>query len=89
MSSHFTFLLHMLYLKFIVVKCRGEAWSHVLCSGAFWLYSGFALIGLIVFTLCLPETKGKQLEEVEQLFSEPLISCRHCCNGAYSRMAER
>jgi len=59
-----------------------------LCLGAFWLYSGFGLIGIITFALCLPETKGKQLEEVEQLFSDPLISGRHCCNGAYSRMSD-
>ena len=60
----------------------------MLCLGAFWLYSGFALIGMITFALCLPETKGKHLEEVEQLFSDPLISCRRCCNGAYNRMSE-
>jgi len=62
----------------------------VFCAvlGAFWLYSSFALIGLIVFALCLPETKDKQLEEVEQLFSEPLFSCHHCCNKAYTRMTE-
>jgi len=44
--------------------------------GAFYLYSGFALLGIIFIGLCLPETKGKQLEEVEELFQQPLISCR-------------
>ena len=58
------------------------------CSGAFWLYSGFAFIGMIVFALCLPETKGKPLEEVEHLFSEPLFSCRHCRTATYTRMQE-
>jgi len=63
-------------------------WQCVFCSGVFWLYGGFALVGMILFALCLPETKGKHLEEVEQLFSDPLISCRHCRNGTYSRMSE-
>lgn len=39
--------------------------------GTFWLYSGLALIGLIVLALFLPETKGKTLEEVEGLFARP------------------
>ena len=65
-----------------------KEWCYVFCSGVFWLYSGFALVGIILFALCLPETKGKQLEEVEQLFSDPLISFRRCCGGTYNRMSE-
>ena len=42
-------------------------------SGAFYLYAGFALIGVIFLVLCLPETKGKQLEEVEAMFMGSLI----------------
>jgi len=56
--------------------------------GTFYLYGCFAFVGIILFALCLPETKGKPLEEVEQLFSEPLISCRHCYNTAYNRMSD-
>ncbi|CAM1300375.1 SLC2A13 (predicted) [Pycnogonum litorale] len=42
--------------------------------GTFWLYSGLTFVGLIVFYLFLPETKGRTLEEVEQLFSRPWIT---------------
>lgn len=37
--------------------------------GAFYLYGTFAFLGLIFFTLVLPETRGKSLEELECLFA--------------------
>lgn len=37
--------------------------------GAFYLYSGCAAFGFIFFALYLPETKGKTLEELENLFA--------------------
>jgi SP family myo-inositol transporter-like MFS transporter 13 len=40
-------------------------------SGAFYLYAGFAGLGLIALLLLLPETKGKSLEEMETVFSGP------------------
>lgn len=40
--------------------------------GAFYLYTFFALIGLILFYFFLPETKDKSLEEIEFLFEQPL-----------------
>ena len=33
-------------------------------QGAFLLYMGLALIGMLLFTWILPETKGKSLEQV-------------------------
>lgn len=45
--------------------------NYFFSAGTFWLYSGLALIGLIVLALFLPETKGKTLEEVEGLFARP------------------
>ncbi|XP_057296280.1 uncharacterized protein LOC130625242 [Hydractinia symbiolongicarpus] len=38
--------------------------------GAFFLYAGLSLIGFIFLVVLLPETKGKKLENVEELFSE-------------------
>ena len=42
-------------------------------AGAFLLYCGLALLGWIIFFLFLPETSGRSLEEMEQLFSGKLI----------------
>nr|XP_034983595.1 proton myo-inositol cotransporter [Zootoca vivipara] len=43
--------------------------------GAFFLYAGFAFVGLIFLYGCLPETKGKKLEEIEGLFENSLCTC--------------
>ncbi|XP_042323400.1 proton myo-inositol cotransporter [Sceloporus undulatus] len=43
--------------------------------GAFFLYAGFACVGLIFLYGCLPETKGKKLEEIESLFENSLCTC--------------
>uniref|UniRef100_G1KHG4 Proton myo-inositol cotransporter n=1 Tax=Anolis carolinensis TaxID=28377 RepID=G1KHG4_ANOCA len=43
--------------------------------GAFFLYAGFAFVGLIFLYGCLPETKGKKLEEIESLFANSLCTC--------------
>lgn len=44
-------------------------------QGAFLLYSGFAFLGFIFVFLLLPETKGKPLEEIENLFSKGWLAC--------------
>ncbi|XP_067110791.1 proton myo-inositol cotransporter-like [Osmerus mordax] len=43
--------------------------------GAFFLYSAMALLGFIFIYGCLPETKGRRLEEIESLFDSQLCSC--------------
>ncbi|XP_077868444.1 proton myo-inositol cotransporter-like [Saccoglossus kowalevskii] len=43
--------------------------------GAFFLYSGLSLLGFFFIFVFLPETKGKKLEEVIQLFSKPWCAC--------------
>lgn len=44
-------------------------------AGAFFLYAGFAAVGLLFIYGCLPETKGKKLEEIESLFDNRLCTC--------------
>ncbi|XP_041349816.1 proton myo-inositol cotransporter-like [Gigantopelta aegis] len=44
--------------------------------GTYWLFTGIALIALVFFSFFLPETKGKRLEEVEELFSKPWCQCK-------------
>ncbi|KAJ4924673.1 hypothetical protein JOQ06_003625 [Pogonophryne albipinna] len=43
--------------------------------GAFFLYSSMALLGFFFIYGCLPETKGRRLEEIEALFENQLCSC--------------
>ncbi|XP_035281067.1 proton myo-inositol cotransporter-like isoform X2 [Anguilla anguilla] len=43
--------------------------------GAFFLYAGLALLGFIFIYGCLPETKGRRLEEIEALFESQLCTC--------------
>lgn len=43
--------------------------------GAFFLYSSLALLGFFFCYGCLPETKGRRLEEIEALFENRLCSC--------------
>ncbi len=38
--------------------------------GAFWLYASFAAVGLAVISWLLPETRGKSLEQIEELFKQ-------------------
>uniref|UniRef100_A0A3P8T969 Proton myo-inositol cotransporter n=2 Tax=Amphiprion percula TaxID=161767 RepID=A0A3P8T969_AMPPE len=43
--------------------------------GAFFMYTGLVVLGLLFVLGCLPETRGLQLEEIENLFTGPLCSC--------------
>ncbi|XP_061780740.1 proton myo-inositol cotransporter-like isoform X2 [Nerophis lumbriciformis] len=44
-------------------------------QGIFFLYTGFTVLGFLFILCCLPETKGLQLEDIENLFMGPLCSC--------------
>lgn len=64
--------------------CRSLLWASsfsnaVFCDlaspGAFFLYSGMALLGFFFVYGCLPETKARRLEEIEALFENQLCSC--------------
>ena len=37
-------------------------------GGSFFLYSGIATVGWVFFITCLPETRGRTLEEMGKLF---------------------
>lgn len=50
-------------------------WQWFSIAGAFFLYAGFAALGLVFIYGCLPETKGKKLEEIESLFENRLCTC--------------
>ena len=37
-------------------------------AGVFWLYSALTALGVVFTLLCVPETKGKSLEEITERF---------------------
>lgn len=39
--------------------------------GTFWLFTALSVLGLLFFVWLVPETKGKSLEHVEELFMSP------------------
>ncbi|KAK9948645.1 hypothetical protein M0R45_004212 [Rubus argutus] len=39
-------------------------------GGAFFMFAGISVLAWVFFFLCLPETKGRSLEEMEMLFSK-------------------
>ncbi|XP_037539031.1 proton myo-inositol cotransporter-like [Nematolebias whitei] len=43
--------------------------------GAFFMYTGLVVLGLLFVYGCLPETKGLQLEDIENLFTGQLCFC--------------
>ncbi|CAK9833643.1 Facilitated trehalose transporter Tret1 [Anthophora retusa] len=54
---------------FTVVKTYPFLASALTRHGTFILYGCISLLGTIYFYLCLPETKGKTLQEIEDYFS--------------------
>ncbi|CAL7933225.1 unnamed protein product [Xylocopa violacea] len=54
---------------FTVVKTYPFLASAITRHGTFILYGCISLFGTIFFYLCLPETKGKTLQEIEDYFS--------------------
>jgi hypothetical protein len=40
--------------------------------GTYYFYAAWSVLAFFWFFFTLPETKGKSLEEMEQLFSKPL-----------------
>ncbi|GAB2283093.1 Dolichyl-phosphate-mannose--protein mannosyltransferase 6 [Dionaea muscipula] len=39
-------------------------------GGAFYMFAGICVLAFLFFYLCLPETRGKSLEEIEMLFAK-------------------
>ena len=52
--------------------------------GAFWVYAAIASLGWLWFYWNLPETAGKTLEEIEQLFIRPSDSASLHKHAQYS-----
>lgn len=63
MVSSFNFICF-----FAVVKTSPTFFATIGQEGAFFIYGSIALIGTIFLVLCLPETKDKTLQEIENSF---------------------
>ncbi|KAL1123460.1 hypothetical protein AAG570_002540 [Ranatra chinensis] len=57
------------FCVFIVVKTFPMMQKTITKYGTFWLYGGISLAGTFFFYFCLPETKGRTLQEIEDYFS--------------------
>jgi sugar phosphate permease len=55
--------------SFVLVKTYPQLKRAVGTQGVFCFYEGMALLGTLFVWFCLPETQGKILEEVEQLYA--------------------
>ncbi|GFU72043.1 facilitated trehalose transporter Tret1 [Trichonephila clavipes] len=53
---------------FIVTKTFQALEVSIHDYGAYFLYAGFSILSCIFTIFCLPETKGKQIEEIQQYF---------------------
>lgn len=54
---------------FIVTKTFHTLEITIHDYGAYFLYAGFSVLASIFSFFCLPETKGKQIEDIQQYFS--------------------
>ncbi|CAD7076969.1 unnamed protein product [Hermetia illucens] len=61
---------------FVVVKTYPFLAHALYRHGAFMLYGCISLVGMIFFYLCLPETKGRTLQEIEDYFSGRIKSLK-------------
>ena len=64
---------------FIVIKFYDNMETSMHSYGAYWFFAGFCLLTVVYVFIFLPETKGKTLEEVEELFAR-----HHDLHGADS-----
>lgn len=55
--------------SFVSVKTFADFRKHLGLHGAFWLYSGISIIGLFFTIIFVPETKGKNLHEMQKKYS--------------------
>lgn len=59
-------------LGFIVAKGYQELKDLAGLCGVFWIYAGIAIIGAVFSFICVPETKGKSLVEIQMLLQGAL-----------------
>lgn len=68
--------------NFVTVKVYPNMVETMKSEGVFCFYGGVALVGTVFIVVCLPETKGKSLEEIEEYFSGKSDNKRECVLNA-------
>ncbi|XP_075041794.1 solute carrier family 2, facilitated glucose transporter member 8 [Mixophyes fleayi] len=53
---------------FLVTKIFHDLMDFLTSYGTFWLFAGFCGLNVLFTILCVPETKGKTLEQIESYF---------------------
>lgn len=61
---------------FIIIKTFPEFEELLTTYGTFWLYSCINAVGVLYVFFMVPETKGKELEEIEKIFKKPKSNAR-------------
>ncbi|XP_077564520.1 solute carrier family 2, facilitated glucose transporter member 8-like [Haemaphysalis longicornis] len=62
--------------SFVVVKTYNEIRAVIGTAVTYWMFSATLVIGFILILMYVPETKGRDLEEIERLFGKPTSSPR-------------
>ncbi|XP_031775327.1 facilitated trehalose transporter Tret1 isoform X2 [Apis florea] len=57
---------------FVVTKTYEDLVSHIGPYGTFWLFGTLVAIAFIFVIICVPETRGRSLEEIERRFAGPV-----------------
>jgi len=57
------------FIAFLTTKEFEDLESALHRFGAFWLFAGICLIGVVFVFFRVPETKGRSLEEIEAQFA--------------------
>ncbi|KAF3695332.1 Solute carrier family 2, facilitated glucose transporter member 8 Glucose transporter type 8 [Channa argus] len=55
-------------MAFVITKSFQDMMNFLSSAGTFWLFSAVCTLGVIFTMACIPETKGKTLEQIEATF---------------------
>lgn len=56
------------FLAFVVTLTFVDIQEAIGSSGAFWMFGGFCVLGILFTIFVLPETKGKSPEQIQAFF---------------------
>ncbi|XP_055628364.1 facilitated trehalose transporter Tret1-2 homolog isoform X2 [Toxorhynchites rutilus septentrionalis] len=62
-----------LAVMFVVIKTYHPLEDVITTSGTFWMYSILCAVGVVFVILCVPETKGRDLESIHTLFRKKSV----------------